>query len=77
MRFAVLVAYADSTWDEASPEEQQAYFEAHHDVLGITKEFKPRFLRRYAELHDVMTQAVQHYVADVKNREFPSKEEGY
>jgi 3-methyl-2-oxobutanoate hydroxymethyltransferase len=48
-----------------------------HDVLGITKEFKPRFLRRYAELHDIMTEAVQHYVADVKSREFPSKEEGY
>jgi 3-methyl-2-oxobutanoate hydroxymethyltransferase len=48
-----------------------------HDVLGITKEFKPRFLRRYAELHDVMTDAVQRYVADVKSRDFPSKEEGY
>jgi 3-methyl-2-oxobutanoate hydroxymethyltransferase len=48
-----------------------------HDVLGITKEFKPRFLRRYAELHDIMTEAVQHYVADVKSRAFPSKEEGY
>ncbi len=48
-----------------------------HDLLGITKEFKPRFLRRYAELHDIMTEAVQHYVADVKSREFPSKEEGY
>jgi 3-methyl-2-oxobutanoate hydroxymethyltransferase len=48
-----------------------------HDVLGITKEFQPRFLRRYAELHDIMTQAVQHYVADVKSRDFPSKEEGY
>jgi 3-methyl-2-oxobutanoate hydroxymethyltransferase len=48
-----------------------------HDMLGITKEFKPRFLRRYAELHDIMTEAVQHYVADVKSREFPSQEEGY
>jgi 3-methyl-2-oxobutanoate hydroxymethyltransferase len=48
-----------------------------HDVLGITKEFQPRFLRRYAELHDVMTQAIQHYVADVKSREFPSQEEAY
>ncbi|MBF9219926.1 3-methyl-2-oxobutanoate hydroxymethyltransferase [Hymenobacter ruricola] len=48
-----------------------------HDMLGLTKGFEPRFLRRYAELHDVMTAAVQHYVADVKNREFPSKEEGY
>jgi 3-methyl-2-oxobutanoate hydroxymethyltransferase len=48
-----------------------------HDVLGITKEFKPRFLRRYAELHDIMTDAVQRYVADVKSRDFPTKEEGY
>jgi 3-methyl-2-oxobutanoate hydroxymethyltransferase len=48
-----------------------------HDMLGITKGFEPRFLRRYAELHDVMTAAVQHYVADVKSRNFPSKEEGY
>jgi 3-methyl-2-oxobutanoate hydroxymethyltransferase len=48
-----------------------------HDVLGITKEFKPRFLRRYAELHDIMTDAVQRYVADVKSRDFPTAEEGY
>lgn len=48
-----------------------------HDLLGITKEFKPRFLRRYAELHDVMTDAVQRYVADVKSRDFPSAAEGY
>ena len=48
-----------------------------HDMLGLTKGFEPRFLRRYAELYDVMTAAVEHYVADVKSREFPSKEEGY
>ena len=48
-----------------------------HDMLGITKGFEPRFLRRYADLHDIMTAAVEHYVADVKGREFPSKEEGY
>ncbi len=48
-----------------------------HDLLGITKEFKPRFLRRYAELHDVMTDAVTRYVADVKSRDFPSAAEGY
>ena len=48
-----------------------------HDMLGLTKGFEPRFLRRYAELYDVMTEAVQHYVADVKSREFPSREEGY
>ncbi|RRB03720.1 3-methyl-2-oxobutanoate hydroxymethyltransferase [Larkinella rosea] len=48
-----------------------------HDLLGINKEFKPRFLRRYADLHDIITQAIGHYVDDVKDREFPSKEEAY
>ncbi|WP_421828015.1 3-methyl-2-oxobutanoate hydroxymethyltransferase [Larkinella sp.] len=48
-----------------------------HDLLGINKEFKPRFLRRYADLHGVITQAIGHYVDDVKGREFPSKEEAY
>lgn len=48
-----------------------------HDLLGINKEFKPRFLRRYADLHGVITQAIEHYVDDVKDREFPSKEEAY
>lgn len=48
-----------------------------HDMLGLTKGFEPRFLRRYAELHDVMTDAVSRYVADVKSREFPSAAEGY
>lgn len=48
-----------------------------HDLLGITKEFKPRFLRRYADLHDIMTNAVSHYIADVKSRDFPSPEEAY
>jgi 3-methyl-2-oxobutanoate hydroxymethyltransferase len=48
-----------------------------HDLLGINKEFKPRFLRRYADLHGVITQAIEHYVDDVKDREFPSKGEAY
>jgi 3-methyl-2-oxobutanoate hydroxymethyltransferase len=48
-----------------------------HDLLGITKEFKPRFLRRYADLNDIMTQAVNHYITDVKARDFPSPEEAY
>ncbi|QNF35544.1 3-methyl-2-oxobutanoate hydroxymethyltransferase [Adhaeribacter swui] len=48
-----------------------------HDLLGITKEFKPRFLRRYADLHEVMTNAVSNYIADVKSRDFPSAEEAY
>ena len=48
-----------------------------HDLLGITKEFKPRFLRRYADLHDIMTNAVTHYVNDVKTKDFPKDEEAY
>lgn len=48
-----------------------------HDMLGITQEFKPRFLRRYAELGDLMHQAVTQYVSDVKSRDFPSEKEAY
>jgi 3-methyl-2-oxobutanoate hydroxymethyltransferase len=48
-----------------------------HDMLGINKEFKPRFLRRYADLHEIITNAVTSYVQDVKNRNFPSEEEAY
>ena len=47
------------------------------DMLGITKEFKPRFLRRYADLDTEVTKAVKHYVADVKARDFPNEEEKY
>lgn len=48
-----------------------------HDLLGINKEFKPRFLRRYADLHGIITDAIGGYVDDVKERAFPSKEEAY
>lgn len=48
-----------------------------HDLLGLTKEFKPRFLRRYADLHGVMTEAISHYVNDVKDRQFPNESEAY
>lgn len=48
-----------------------------HDMLGITQEFKPRFLRRYAELGDLMHQAVTQYVADVKSHDFPNEKEAY
>ena len=43
-----------------------------HDMLGINKGFSPRFLRRYADLHTVMTDAVGRYVADVKSQDFPN-----
>ncbi|HLO81099.1 MAG TPA: 3-methyl-2-oxobutanoate hydroxymethyltransferase [Chitinophagaceae bacterium] len=48
-----------------------------HDMLGINHEFKPRFLRQYADLHQVMTEAVQHYISDVKAKEFPNDQEQY
>jgi len=48
-----------------------------HDMLGINTEFKPRFLRKYADLHGIITSAVRHYVADVKSRDFPNEKEQY
>ena len=48
-----------------------------HDMLGINQEFKPRFLRQYADLHSVMTEAVKHYISDVKARDFPNDKEQY
>lgn len=48
-----------------------------HDMLGITQEFQPRFLRRYADLNSIMFQATQAYINDVKSGDFPSNEESY
>lgn len=48
-----------------------------HDMLGMTHEFHPRFLRRYANLHEIMTSAVSRYVEDVKNIDFPNAQEQY
>ena len=48
-----------------------------HDMLGITTEFKPRFLRQYATLHSNITTAVQSYISDVKAASFPNESEQY
>lgn len=48
-----------------------------HDMLGMTFEFKPRFLRQYMNLHDEITGAVSRYVEDVKTVDFPSDKEQY
>ena len=48
-----------------------------HDMLGINNEFSPRFLRKYANLNDIMTNAVRNYVRDVKTEDFPNNNEGY
>lgn len=47
------------------------------DMLGINKEFKPRFLRRYADLDAIVKDAVSSYVTDVKSRSFPNEDEKY
>jgi len=48
-----------------------------HDMLGITQEFSPRFLRRYSDLGDQMLSAIENYVSDVRSKDFPSKDEQY
>ena len=48
-----------------------------HDMLGMNKGFSPKFLRRYANLFDVMTDAIGQYVTDVKSGDFPNKDEQY
>ena len=48
-----------------------------HDMLGMTHEFNPRFLRRYLNLFEEMTSAITHYVDDVKSVDFPNEKEQY
>jgi 3-methyl-2-oxobutanoate hydroxymethyltransferase len=48
-----------------------------HDMLGINKEFRPRFVRRYGELADLIHQAVANYIVDVKSSSFPNNQEMY
>ncbi len=48
-----------------------------HDMLGINKDFSPKFLRRYADLNTIITDAVGNYIQDVKSKDFPNDREGY
>ena len=48
-----------------------------HDMLGMTHEFSPRFLRRYLDLYMEMGDAFRRYISDVKSRDFPNEEEQY
>ncbi|MEL0010252.1 MAG: 3-methyl-2-oxobutanoate hydroxymethyltransferase [Bacteroidota bacterium] len=48
-----------------------------HDMLGMNKNFSPRFLRRYADLESIMSEAVKQYVSDVKSLDFPNEKEQY
>ena len=48
-----------------------------HDMLGMNKEFSPRFLRRYADLDKVIHKAIAQYTEDVKSQDFPNEKEQY
>ena len=48
-----------------------------HDMLGMNQGFSPKFLRRYANLFEVMTDAIGQYVTDVKSSDFPNENEQY
>ena len=48
-----------------------------HDLIGLTHEFNPRFLRRYLNLYDEMTKAVGEYIEDVRSLDFPNEDERY
>ena len=48
-----------------------------HDMIGMTHEFNPRFLRRYMNLYEEMTEAIGQYVSDVKSVDFPNEKEQY
>lgn len=48
-----------------------------HDMLGITKNFSPRFLRRYLNLYDEIKAATEHYISDIKTKDFPNDQEQY
>ena len=48
-----------------------------HDMLGMNNEFSPRFLRRYMNLYDDMTSAIEKYVQDIKSKDFPNSNEQY
>lgn len=48
-----------------------------NDMLGMNKGFSPKFLRRYADLHTIMTDAIGQYVSDVKSCDFPNQDEQY
>ena len=48
-----------------------------HDMLGMSNEFQPKFLRKYANLQEVINEAVTHYIADVKSVDFPNENESY
>ncbi|MFL2639571.1 MAG: 3-methyl-2-oxobutanoate hydroxymethyltransferase [Flavobacteriaceae bacterium] len=48
-----------------------------HDLIGLNSEFNPRFLRRYADMNKIMSDAIKNYIKDIKNLDFPNEKEQY
>lgn len=48
-----------------------------HDMLGINKDFSPRFMRRYLNLYENIKTSVESYITDVKSSDFPNENEQY
>jgi len=48
-----------------------------HDMLGMTHEFNPRFLRRYLNLYEDISKAIKNYISDIKTKNFPNDKEQY
>lgn len=48
-----------------------------HDLIGLSSEFNPRFIRRYADVGKIMTNAIKNYIKDIKSLDFPNKDEQY
>ena len=48
-----------------------------HDMLGLFEDFTPKFVKRYADIKEVMTGAVKSFIADVRERKFPGEEHSF
>ena len=46
-------------------------------MLGLTVDFNPRFVRKYANLNEIISNSVSNYITDIKNKDFPNESESY
>ena len=68
---------ATVTYVDGESATNNIYYNNYRDMLGITMEFSPRYLRRYMNLSEDITQAVKRYIEDVKSLDFPNASEQY
>ena len=72
---AFAMSWNPRDWHRCRPSDGQVL--VIDDMLGKNKSFSPKFLRRYADLHTIMTDAIGRFVTDVKSADFPSEHEQY